>query len=271
MYICVTDDMQSSSTVATLGVLWTQHAILSTHSSAPLVPSGEMSLSCLVQLLGPWTFRKGLPLFLGGWWRRVVGEAGASTSKMVLGWEGLSSAGDQCETGRGSSHLLKWQKCMPTGTRPYMDVPVASWPCKAISLELWGNFLLLFRSLVTRFHPQRTGLNVHPRPLPTNPYRVPLSVCVYVMHFSEKKRKEKESLVCFIKENKTTKQSSSGSHCCRLHLFRYHFHQEASFRSSVWVWCVHPPSCFPSPHFYPYVSTWSKCQSCGKRQSLSSN
>lgn len=53
MYICVTDDMQSSPTVATLGVLWTQHAVLSASASAPLVPSGEMPLSCLVQLLGP--------------------------------------------------------------------------------------------------------------------------------------------------------------------------------------------------------------------------
>ena len=53
VYICVTDDTQSSSTVAALGVLWTQRAILCTHALAPLVPSGEMPLSCLVHLLGP--------------------------------------------------------------------------------------------------------------------------------------------------------------------------------------------------------------------------
>lgn len=179
-------------------------------------------------------------------------------------WEGRAQLSwwPLCDRGGDPPNCLSDRSACRQAPWPPMDVPVASWPGKAISLELWGNFLLHFCSLVSRFHPQRTVLNAHPRTLPTNPTKSPqVCVCVCVMHFSEKKRKEKESFVCFINGNKTMKQNSSGSHCCLLHLFRYHFHQEASFRSPAWVWCVHPPSCSPSPHFYPYFSTWSKWQS----------
>lgn len=195
MYICVTDDMQSSSTVATLGVLWTQHAILSTRSSAPRVPSGEMSLACLVQLLGPWTFRKGLPLFLGGWWRRVVGEAGASTSRMVLGREGLSSAGDHCGTGRGSSHLFKWQKCMPTGT-------LAIHGCTSGILTMQSYFPWALRQL-----PPSLPLPSHSLPSSENrtecssqapahqPLQGPLK-CVCVCNALLREEKERKGVTC---------------------------------------------------------------------------
>lgn len=68
------------------------------------------------------------------------------------------------------------------------------------------------------------------------------------------------------------KQNSSGSHCCLLHLFRYHFHQEASFRSPAWVWCVHPLMFLQAPilpHGTP--GTWVNGSLGDKGQRLSSN
>ena len=157
----------------TSGSFWWNAPLLPCPSAGPLniqerplpLPQGMMEEGCRGsgskhQQRGPWERRAQL-----SWWP-LWDRGGASPI---------------CLSDRSACQQAPW---------PSMDVPVASWPCKGVSLELWGNFLLHFCSLVASILREQYWMLI-PGPCPPTLTESP-QVCVCVCVCNALLREEKE-------------------------------------------------------------------------------